>query len=108
MDYENYWTGFADLVSNGGFEMPRDAVGLITMVVAFAGSYDEFFEKVGATAESIGLKLIWIDEPETIADYLKKNEVAGHHEIFELLAEAERHPADVHCGDFFYYTHDDA
>lgn len=108
MNYQDYWTGLANLVSDGTYEMPENAIGMITRFVTFATNYDDFLQKANDVAKKSGLKLIFIEEPERVNAFLKHQWATDDHEIYELLEQAEKIKENVVCGEFHYYTHNDA
>lgn len=108
MNYQYYWTGLANMVSDGAYQMPINAIGLITRVVTFANSYDEFLQKVSDVADKSGLKLIHLDEAEVLSDFLAHQWVTDDHEIYEIMEQAEKIVENVVSGEIEYYTHDDA
>ena len=109
MNYANYWTGLADFISNGDYEMPGDSIGVIVRVVTLANNKDEFIKKVDEVFQNIGLKLIVIEEVELFNVFLDKEFVTEDHEIYEFWDEIiNLNDYDVVCGYFHFYSSDDA
>ena len=98
----------ANCISDGTFEMPLNAIGMVFRVVTFANTEQEFSQKVARVLQIGGLKLISLEDSEKVSDFLKHDWVAEDHEVFEIQEQAEKILENVVCGTPQYYTHNDA
>lgn len=101
----HFWTGIADVTSP---ELPSDVQGAVYRVLTYAADYESFARKVADVIPMSGDELQYVEEPESLSDFLRHDWVTEDHEIFEMMKTANRNKQDVICGDIEYYTYDDA
>ena len=105
MRTSDYWTGIVDVSST---ELPNGAKGAVYRVLTFAEDYDSFLTKVTTVLAASGDTVAFIEEAETLTDFLQHHRLDKSHEIHEMMQTAEKSNVDVVCGDIEYYSFDDA
>ena len=104
METDKYWTGIADVTSNN---LTKNVKGAVYRVLTFAEDYEAFYRKVETTLRISGDTLVFMEEPEVLADFLKHSWLDKEHEIYGMMKASEKNNQDVVCGEVEYYTFDD-
>lgn len=105
MDTDQFWTGIADVSSD---EFPEQIRGSLYRVVTFATDLEAFEKKVREILSKIGHKLVVLEEPEVLTDFLRHDWVQEDDEIYEMMQTSQNNKENVVCGDPEYYNYDEA
>ncbi len=72
------------------FELPKDVKGAIYRVLTFAENRETFVKKVTEILENSGDEVIFIEEVESLTEFLEHSRLIDDHEIYEVMPTAEK------------------
>lgn len=98
------WVGLVDAEQRPGIHFLGEKSGGYVNVVASASSYRGFERKIARALNELGLNLVEIEDPMTLAHRLETGSVG---EEILTMAETVRQIDSVAFGTFFVYDRDE-